>query len=201
MDKVYILLFSKMEHMGLVRRRENDQTYFYYYENGKKVYLGTLKDRTVIDKIRYIGSHLDYLSDEEKKEFLEWANELYSAISSILGKNNAVSLPIMDCTKLEGKIDEVLSILKELKGRERTTQDFDRVYEFVKDDLGYASIKDIREQMGMTLEEFLAKFRDYIIRNYELHSGGKEGIVKEAYYTALSNARDNVFIYALGNIL
>jgi uncharacterized protein YeeX (DUF496 family) len=168
-----------MEHMGLVRRRENDQTYFYYYENGKKVYLGTLKDRTVIDKIRYIGSHLDYLSDEEKKEFLEWANELYSAISSILGKNNAVSLPIMDCTKLEGKIDEVLSILKELKGKERTTQDFDRVYEFVKDDLGYASIKDIREQMGMTLEEFLAKFRDYIIRNYELHSGGKEGIVKE----------------------
>ncbi len=70
------------------------------------MYLGTLKDRTVIDKIRYIGSHLDYLSDEEKKEFLEWANELYSAISSILGKNNAVSLPIMDCTKLEGKIDE-----------------------------------------------------------------------------------------------
>ncbi|WP_048052680.1 hypothetical protein [Saccharolobus islandicus] len=85
----------------------------------------------------------------------------------------------MDCTKLEGKIDEVLSILKELKGKERTMQDFDRVYEFVKDDLEYASIKDIREQMGMTLEEFLAKFKDSIIRNYELHSGGKEGIVKE----------------------
>ena len=57
-----------------------------------------------------------------------------------MDKNNAVSLPIMDCTKLEGKIDEVLSILKELKGKERTTQDFDRVYEFVKDDLEYASI-------------------------------------------------------------
>ncbi|ACP35980.1 hypothetical protein LS215_1985 [Sulfolobus islandicus L.S.2.15] len=162
-----------MEHMGLVRRRENDQTYFYYYENGKKVYLGTLKDRTVIDKIRYIGSHLDYLSDEEKKEFLEWANELYSAISSILGKNNAVSLPKMDCTKL----DEVLSILKELKGKEKTTQDLDKVYDFVKDDLGYATIKDLREQLGMSLEEFMREFRDYIINNYELIQGGKEGIV------------------------
>jgi hypothetical protein len=158
-----------MEHMGLVRRRENDQTYFYYYENGKKVYLGTLKDRTVIDKIRYIGSHLDYLSDEEKKEFLEWANELYSAIGSILGKNNAVSLPKMDCTKL----DEVLSILKELKGKEKTTQDLDKVYDFVKDDLGYATIKDLREQLGMSLEEFMREFRDYIINNYELIQGRK----------------------------
>ena len=68
---------------------------------------------------------------------------------------------------------------QELKGKERTTQDFDRVYDFVKDELGMASIKDIREQLGMTLEQFMAKFRDYIIRNYELISGGKEGIVKE----------------------
>jgi len=132
------------------------------------VYLGTLKDRTVIDKIRYIGSHLDYLSDEEKKEFLEWANELYSAIGSILGKNNAVSLPKMDCTKL----DEVLSILKELKGKEKTTQDLDKVYDFVKDDLGYATIKDLREQLGMSLEEFM-KSGDYIINNYELIQGRK----------------------------
>ncbi|WP_225968761.1 PepK [Saccharolobus islandicus] len=73
----------------------------------------------------------------------------------------------------------MLSILKELKGKERTTQDLDRVYDFVKDNLCMASIKDIREQLGMTLEEFMAKFRDYIIRNYELISGGKEGIVKE----------------------
>ncbi|ACR41237.1 hypothetical protein [Saccharolobus islandicus] len=56
------------------------------------MYLGTLRDRTVIDKIRYIASHLDQLTDEEKKEFLEWANELYNALNSILGKNNAVSL-------------------------------------------------------------------------------------------------------------
>ncbi|BBG23130.1 hypothetical protein [Sulfuracidifex tepidarius] len=57
------------------------------YEKGKKVYLGTLKDRTVIDKIRYIGLYLDQLSDEEKNEFLEWANELYNTLNSILGKN------------------------------------------------------------------------------------------------------------------
>ncbi len=80
---------------------------------------------------------------------------------------------------MEKKVDGVLSILKELKGKERTTQDLDRVYDFVKDNLCMASIKDIREQLGMTLEEFMAKFRDYIIRNYELISGGKEGIVKE----------------------
>jgi len=87
--------------------------------------------------------------------------------------------PHEDFETLKSALREVLEEYFELYfGPPKTTEDLDRVYDFVKDDLGMASIKDIREQMGMTLEQFMAKFRDYIIRNYELISGGKEGIVK-----------------------
>ena len=87
--------------------------------------------------------------------------------------------PHEDFETLKSALREVLKEYFELYfGHPKTTEDLDRVYDFVKDDLGMASIKDIREQMGMTLEQFMAKFRDYIIRNYELISGGKEGIVK-----------------------
>lgn len=62
--------------------------------------------------------------------------------------------------------------------REVTISDFERVYDFVRDSFGMASIKDIRVQLGLTLEEFMSRFRDYILANYELISGGKEGFVK-----------------------
>lgn len=68
-------------------------------------------------------------------------------------------------------------VLEEFFGKPKTYDDLDKVYEIVKDDLGYATIKDLREQLGMTLEQFMGKFRDYILKNYELISGGKEGIV------------------------
>ena len=74
--------------------------------------------------------------------------------------------------------DAIRKLFEEYFGKPKTIADFDRVYDFVKDDLGLASIRDIREQLGMTIEQFMDKFRDYIIQNYELHSGGKEGIVK-----------------------
>ncbi|MCH4814976.1 MAG: hypothetical protein QXY87_04085 [Saccharolobus sp.] len=40
-------------------------------------------------------------------------------------------------------------------------------------------VKDLRIQLGLSLEEFMRKFRDYILEHYELISGGKEGIVKD----------------------
>ena len=62
-------------------------------------------------------------------------------------------------------------------GRPKTEEDLDRVYDQVKDRMGMTTIEVLRQQMGMTLEQFLARFRDYIVQNYELFPGGKEGIV------------------------
>lgn len=103
--------------------------------------------------------------------FQEFAKQLGLSVNT---NNNNV-----DVSQLTRVIkSELESLFEEYFGKPKTVTDFNRVYDFVKDDLGYASIRDIREQLGMTLEQFMAKFRDYIIENYELHSGGKEGIVK-----------------------
>ncbi|ARM77207.1 PepK [Acidianus manzaensis] len=63
-------------------------------------------------------------------------------------------------------------------GRPKTYEDLDKVYDIIKDDIGYAQIKDLREQLGMSLEQFMSIFRDYILQHYELISGGKEGFVQ-----------------------
>ena len=62
-------------------------------------------------------------------------------------------------------------------GTPKTEKDLDRIYDQVKDRLGMTTIEILRQQMGMTLEQFLGRFRDYIVQNYELFPGGKEGIV------------------------
>ena len=170
-----------MEYMGLVRRRENDQTYFYWYENGKKVYLGTLKDRTVIEKVRYIGSNMDKLSEEEKKEFMTWLNELYNAVSSILGKNSNTSVPNLgniELKEINEKLDKVLEILNETKKRKKTTYDLDILYDKMKDSLGFVRIDNLRKELGMTFEEFMQSFGDYIEKHYELIPGGEEGFIR-----------------------
>ncbi|WP_338598521.1 hypothetical protein V6M85_07735 [Sulfolobus tengchongensis] len=75
-------------------------------------------------------------------------------------------------------VDEAIrKYFEEYFGKPKTFQDLDNVYETVKDDIGYASINDIREQLGMSLEQFMSKFRDYILKHYELIAGGKEGFV------------------------
>ena len=170
-----------MEHMGLIRRRENDQTYFYWYENGKKVYLGTLKDRTVIDKIRYIGSNMDKLTEEERKEFTNWLNELYNAVSSILGKSSNMSVPNLgnaELKEINEKLDKVLEILNETRKRKKTTYDLDVLYDKMKDSLGFVRIDNLRKELGMTFEEFMQTFGDYIEKHYELIPGGDEGFVR-----------------------
>ena len=62
-------------------------------------------------------------------------------------------------------------------GKPKTEADLDRVYYQICDDSGLTTIEHLRKQLGMTEEQFMARFRDYIIQNYELHSGGKEGIL------------------------
>ncbi len=47
----------------------------------------------------------------------------------------------------------------------------------MKDSLGYVTVQDLRKELGMTLEEFMDTFYDYVKSNYELIPGGKEGFV------------------------
>ncbi|WP_246253048.1 hypothetical protein [Acidianus brierleyi] len=163
--------------MGLIRRRENEETYFYWYEHGKKVYLGKLVDRTVIDKIKYISPNLDKLSEEERKEFLEWIGELKAVLGLI-----PQSMPSNDLDVINKKLDKVVQLLDGIGSKEdkrKSPTELDRAYEMMKNSLGYVRIDDLRRQLGMSLEQFMSEFRDYILENYELISGGKEGIIKD----------------------
>ena len=78
---------------------------------------------------------------------------------------------------MEGIKRALREVLEEYFGKPKDFKDLDRVYEEMKDDLGYVQIKDLREQLGLTIEQFMAKFRDYVMKNYELIPGGKEGII------------------------
>ncbi len=163
----------------MVRRRENDKTYFYYYERGKKVYLGTLRDDTVIEKIKYIYANLDELREEERKEFLEWVNELYTTLNSILGKNSNITISNLGNDEINKKLDKILELLSEIKEeKKKSVQDLDRIYEEMKDSLGYVRIDDLRKELGMSLEDFMNTFHDYILEHYELIQGGKEGFIR-----------------------
>ncbi|AAY80575.1 hypothetical protein [Sulfolobus acidocaldarius] len=56
---------------------------------------------------------------------------------------------------------------------------FDEVYDKVKDNLGYASLENIRVELGLTKEEFYSRFRSYVESNYDLIAGGNEGYVRK----------------------
>lgn len=71
----------------------------------------------------------------------------------------------------------VREVFEEYFGKPATIVDLDRIYDIMKDDVGYASIEKLRIQLGLSLEQFMAKFRDYILKNYELIPGGKEGFI------------------------
>ena len=86
------------------------------------------------------------------------------------------ALPIVE-EALQEFTTEVNNLREGLGIHEETGDELDRIYDQVKDRLGQTTIEILRQQMGMTLERFLAKYRDYIMRNYELYPGGKEGIV------------------------
>lgn len=87
--------------------------------------------------------------------------------------------------------EAVKEALEEYYGRRNVTiSDFERVYEFTKDGLCMASIEDLRIQLGLSLEEFMARFRDHILQNYELISGGKEGFVKGGVLYGIIRRKD-----------
>lgn len=78
---------------------------------------------------------------------------------------------------LRDLIKEILE--KDFNMKDVTISDLERIYEIAMDGLCMASIYELRTMLGLTLEEFMAKFRDYILKNYDLISGGKEGFIKD----------------------
>ncbi|WP_240872248.1 hypothetical protein [Acidianus infernus] len=80
-----------------------------------------------------------------------------------------------DMKDLKGALREVL---EEYFGKPKSFADLDRTYDFMKDSLGYVRIENLRKQLGMSLEQFMAKFGDYILQHYELIPGGEEGFIK-----------------------
>ena len=79
--------------------------------------------------------------------------------------------------RIEERLQRIEMMLQAQFGPIKTEKDLDQVYEQVKDRLGMTTIKILRQQLGMSLDQFLARFRDYLMRNYELYPGGDEGIV------------------------
>jgi hypothetical protein len=48
----------------------------------------------------------------------------------------------------------------------------------MKDSPRYVRIDNLRRQLGMSPEQFIAKFGDYILQHYELIPGGEKGFIK-----------------------
>ncbi|BCS91422.1 hypothetical protein [Metallosphaera javensis (ex Sakai et al. 2022)] len=78
-------------------------------------------------------------------------------------------------SEINRKLDILLS---SCQGSSPTTQDLDKIFEQLKNPMGLASLKDIRERMGLSREQFYSRFSSYIEHNYQLYRGGEEGIIK-----------------------
>ena len=137
------------------------------------------------------------ISDERCDKLVEALGErafpvLQEAFQAFVEELSGLGIPLSSQTQvpdtavLKRILDEVKSLEQRLNDLQQsltglkpkwTEKDLDRIYEQVKDRLGMTTIEILRVQMGLTLEQFMARFRDYIIKNYELFPGGKEGIV------------------------
>lgn len=117
------------------------------------------------------------LGDRAKSMLIEALNEFLTQLSKLgITAASSSSSPV-DCSKIDTKLDEIIQLLTSNKAN-KTAKDLDKVYEEMKDSLGYVRIDDLRRELGMTLEEFMRTFREYILENYELIPGGKEGFIR-----------------------
>ncbi|BFH74053.1 hypothetical protein SJAV_19970 [Sulfurisphaera javensis] len=139
---------------------------------------------------------IDKIFDElEKEGFIKLnrtvgRSKYYVLAKKIEIKEETKREEVTKSKDLEDIKEALREVLAEYFGRPKSFEDLDKVYERVKDDLGYASIKDLREQLGMSLEQFMGKFSDYILQNYELISGGKEGfVIRGALYGIVRKKR------------
>ena len=128
------------------------------------------------------------ISDERCDRLVEILGErahpvLREAFQAFAAELSGLGIPLDSQAQQPAALDKktvkeaVREVFEEYFGRPKTEKDLDRVYEQVKDSLGMTTVEILRQQLGMTLEQFLARFRDYLLQHYELHPGGKEGIV------------------------
>ncbi len=83
---------------------------------------------------------------------------------------------IEDILKLLNEINKKLDTLLQRNGSPNL--DFDKVFDEVKNPMGVATLKDIREKMGLSKEQFYSKYASHIQSSYKLFRGGEEGIVE-----------------------
>jgi len=57
--------------------------------------------------------------------------------------------------------DALREVLEEYFGEPKSFADLDSTYDFIKDSPGYVRIDNLRRQLGMSLEQFMAKFGLY----------------------------------------
>ncbi|MEJ2771824.1 MULTISPECIES: hypothetical protein [unclassified Stygiolobus] len=100
-------------------------------------------------------------------------------------------------------ITQILNMLKEIKEELRRLEDlvnekskidyslFDKIYDEIKDNLGYASLQSIRVELGLPKEEFYSKFKNHIESLYDLIAGGEEGLVKKGVVYGIIRKRGN----------
>lgn len=81
-----------------------------------------------------------------------------------------------DIITILNEINKKLDIILQKLGFSNV--DFDKIFEEVKNPMGIAVLKDIRERMGLSKEEFYSKYSSYIESHFQMFRGGDEGIVK-----------------------
>lgn len=145
--------------------------------------LGVISDERCEKLVQVLGNAAKPILEEALNEFAAQLNKL--GITTTVSSSS-----LIDCSKIDSKLDEIIQLLSSKKSN-KTTRDLDRVYEEMKDSLGYVRIDDLRRELGMSLEEFMSNFREYILQNYELIQGGKEGFIRNGIIYGIIRKKKN----------
>ncbi|WP_231136397.1 helix-turn-helix domain-containing protein [Acidianus ambivalens] len=130
--------------------------------------LGMTKSTTTIDKI---------IKELESEGFIKFKEKRGQGIYYVLAKKQVEEKKAEE-HDMKNLKDALREVLEEYFGKPKSFADLDRTYDFMKDSLGYVRIDNLRKQLGMSIEQFMAKFGDYILQHYELIPGGEEGFIK-----------------------
>ncbi|WP_286188972.1 hypothetical protein [Sulfolobus sp. S-194] len=165
-------IFSKQELLEkLNRKRSNTDIDNIIEDLVKEGFINRIKQGKNNKEIQFmfigekkVDESLSEKAEDIESEPLDQIKALQSALDMVLGKY------------YERLIEDLKKII--FRDHVPTPVDLDRVYDFAKNSLGHASIKDLRIQLGLSLEEFMRYYREYILQNYELIPGGEEGFIK-----------------------
>ncbi|MGC9105059.1 MAG: hypothetical protein ACP5HQ_01340 [Thermoprotei archaeon] len=72
---------------------------------------------------------------------------------------------------------------------EELTREFDEAYSRVSDDTGYAQLRAIRLEMGLSQEVFYRALRKHVEERYFLIAGGEEGFVRKGVVYGIVKAK------------